>query len=162
MTWNDAVVRNVVKWLFFWTSALSLCSCWWVLRATLGCLGSEVTPLWRVCFLFFHNVRLDGFGSQTTAWLGFHSVVSIVTKRRSGWPLLGAEIEPALNSLFGILAQGTKEGHFGCWVPLVSTGRSKHNWVLLVVLELCVKWDGLFWDFQAVFSNLKYFIVMNL
>lgn len=64
-----------------------------------------------------------------------HSAVSIVTKRWSGWFfLLGVEIKPALNSIFGILALGTKDQHFGCRVPLVLTGKSKNNGMLLVVL----------------------------
>lgn len=65
-------------------------------------------------FPFFDHVSLHGFGSHPAAWLSFHGVVSIVTKRLSGWPFLGAEIELPLKSVFGILAQETKEEHFGC------------------------------------------------
>lgn len=64
-----------------------------------------------------------------------HSAVSIVTKRLSASSLLlGVEIKPALNSIFGILALGTKDEHFGCQVPLVLTEKSKNDRMLLVVL----------------------------
>lgn len=34
--------------------------------------------------------------------------------------------------------------------------------MLLVVLEPCLKLDDLFQDFQEVFSNLKYYNIVNL
>lgn len=118
-----------------------MCLFWLILRATLGNFGSEVILPWRGCFLFFHNARLGGRGSQP------HCVVSIVTKRWSSWSLLpGVEIKPALNSIFGILALGAKEEHFGCQEPLVLTRKSKNNGMLLVVL-------GPWWWDEMVYSG---------
>ena len=85
-----------------------------MLRASLGSFWVGSHLFFGDLFPVFPNVRLEAFGSQTTAWLCFHSVVSIVTKRRSDWPLLGTAIALALKSIFGILAPGAKEGCFGC------------------------------------------------
>lgn len=37
---------------------------------------------------FSRNIKLDAFRSQTSVWLNFHSVISIITERWSDWLVL--------------------------------------------------------------------------
>lgn len=90
-------------------------------RATLGfCVGSHSSL--KGLFPFFPNVRLDDFGSQTMAWLSFHSAVSIVTKRQSGWLLLlWAEIRPTLKAYMAFWLKEQRKDSLGAeclWFPL--------------------------------------------
>lgn len=64
------------------------------LNQHLPCSADEcIGPLCKLLLLgefvsFSCNIKLDAFRSQTSVWLNFHNVISIITERWSDWLML--------------------------------------------------------------------------